>query len=432
MGSKRLKAVAVRGGQQKLSVAAPEQLKVARQQFLELLKQSDFLKNFTLGGTAGGLSFLVSIGDSPIKNWRLSGLEALPNVVNLNSANMERWKRSSYGCYACTIRCGAIIEVPDGPHPLTEETHRPEYESLAGLGQLLMNDDPAVAIKAIDLCNRHGIDTITVGSTIALAMECYERGLLTRADTGGLDLSLGNGEALLALVEQIGRSEGFGAILADGLEKAAERIGKGAQQYAAGIRGKGVPFHDARMSPVLGTNMITNANPAHHMDSQVAGMLEQGRKIGDDPALQCAEVPFLAFDQKGPMYVLGFAFHQLLNAAGFCAIYTINTPPPPVAELISSVTGWDFGWEEALRVGRRILTLRQAFNVREGITPEQFDLPRRLKEEPLTTGPLANAKIDFAALKKGYFEAIGWNPSTGRPESGTLSGLGLAELAADM
>jgi aldehyde:ferredoxin oxidoreductase len=432
MGSKRLKAVAVKGGVQKMVVAQPEKLKAARQQFLAQIKSSDFAKNLSGGGTAGGLSFLVSIGDSPLKNWRLSGVDVLPHVSNLDSNQTDRWKRSSYACYACTIRCGAILEVKDGPHALPEEIHRPEYESLAGLGQLLMIDNLAVAIKANDLCNRYGLDTITVGNTVALAMECYERGLLTREQADGLDLSWGNGEAVLALVEKIGRSEGIGVVLGDGLQKAAERIGPGAENYAVGIRGKGLPFHDPRMSPALGTTMMCDANPAHHMDCNIIGMLEQGAKIGSDPALQCPEVPFTAFDQKGPMYVLGAAYHQLLNAAGFCSLYTLNMAPPPAAELIAGVTGWDFTWEEALRAGRRILTLRQAFNAREGLTPDQFELPKRLREEPLTTGPLANAKIDFAALKKGYFDAMGWDLTTGQPEAGTLSNLGLTELVQNI
>lgn len=430
MGSKLLKAVAVKGGSHKLTVAKPEQLKAARLQFQSITKNSDFARKLTAGGTAGGLSFLVSIGDSPLKNWRESGIEALPNVANLDSNQMDRYKVSGYGCSACTIRCGALLEVNEGPYATAEEMHRPEYESLAGLGQLLMNDNAQVAIQAIDLCNRYGMDTITVGNTIAFAMECYERGLLTARDCNGLDLRWGNGEAIIAVIEQMGKGEGLGDMLADGLQKAAERIGKGAERFAVGIRGKGLPFHDPRMSPALGTAMITDANPAHHMDCHITGRLEQGGSIGKDPALQFTEVPFTAFDRKGPIYALGSAFHQLLNAAGFCAIYTINTLPPPAAELIAAVTGWDFGWQEALAAGRRILTLRQAFNVREGLTPDQFELPKRIKEEPLTTGPLANARIDFDALKKGYFSAMGWDIVTGKPDLPMLEDLGLVDLVA--
>ncbi|MGA3128136.1 MAG: aldehyde ferredoxin oxidoreductase family protein [Candidatus Korobacteraceae bacterium] len=432
MGSKRLKAVAIRGGVHKVRVGAPDKLKVARQRFQENLKNSDFAKGLSAGGTAGGLSFLVSIGDSPVRNWKLSGVGALPAVSNLDSAEMEGMKISDYGCYACPIRCGAIIEQKEGPHAVPEELHRPEYESLAGLGQLLMNDNLKIAIKANDLCNRYGIDTITVGTTIALAMECYEHGLITRDDTGGIELTWGNGDAILAMVEKIGKREGFGAILADGVQHAAERIGKGAEKYAVAIRGKGLPFHDPRMGPALGTAMISDANPAHHMDSSITGMLENGLSVGTDPALQTPRVPFDAFSQKGPLYALGSAYHQLLNAAGFCALFTVNMLPPPAAELIAGVTGWDFGWEEALKVGRRILTLRQAFNAREGLTPDQFELPKRLKEEPLTTGPLANTKIDFDALKKGYFVAMGWNLGSGKPNIVTLGALGLAEIARDI
>ena len=302
MGSKRLKAVAVKGGVQKMVAAKPESLKAARLKFQAELKGSEFAKMLGGGGTAGALSFLVSIGDSPLKNWRLSGTEVLPHVSNLDSDKLGPFKQSSYGCHACTIRCGAILDMEgsSAPYAVAGETHRPEYESVAAMGQLLMNDNQYVALKANDLCNRYGIDTITVGNTIALAMECYERGLLTREDTDGLDLGWGNGDAILTLVEKIGRSEGFGVVLADGLQKAAERIGKGAEQYVVGIRGKGLPFHDPRMSPALGAALIADANPAHHMDCSITGILEQGGKIGDDPALQFTAVPFTAFDRRGP------------------------------------------------------------------------------------------------------------------------------------
>jgi aldehyde:ferredoxin oxidoreductase len=122
----------------------------------------------------------------------------------------------------------------------------------------------------------------------------------------------------------------------------------------------------------------------------------------------------------------------LLNAAGMCAIYTINTTPPPVTELIAGTTGWDFGWEEGLKAGRRILTLRQAFNAREGLTPDQFVLPRRLQEEPLTAGPAANLKIDFETIKRSYFSALGWDLHTGKPSKTSLTELDLMEITEDL
>jgi aldehyde:ferredoxin oxidoreductase len=264
-------------------------------------------------------------------------------------------------------------------------------------------------------------------------MECYENGLITKNDTGGIELTWGNADAVVALAEKIAKREGFGAVLADGLVKAAERIGKGSEKYAMAIRGKGLPFHDPRMSPAGGTALISDANPCHHMDCGITSMLENGAPIGSDPALQAPKLnPFGDFDKKGQIYALGTKYHQLLNDAGMCALYTVNATPPPVAELIAGVTGWDFGWEEGLRAGHRVLTLRQAFNAREGLTPDQIDLPKRIKEEPLKTGPAAGAKIDFQALKEGYFAAMGWDIQSGAPFKKTLIDLGLAELAGDL
>lgn len=433
MGSKNLKAVAVRGGFCKIAIGNREKLKEAQSNFLSLIKANEFAKGLTAAGTGGAVSFLISIGDSPVKNWRMTGSDSLPTAAKLDSANMDKYKRSPYACQACPIRCGAILEQPDGPFSIDGETHRPEYESIAALGNLLMNDNLEAVIKANDLCNRYGIDTISTGSAIAFAFECFENGLLTAQDADGLDLSWGNAQAIVELTRKIAKREGLGAVLADGPTKAAERIGKGSDYYAVAIRGKGLAFHDARMSPAGGTAFIADANPAHHMNSQITGLLENGAPIGADPALQAPKFSaFTGFDQKGSIYALGAAYHQLLDSAGMCALYTVNTAPPNVAELIAGVTGWDFGWEEALKAGRRILTLRQAFNAREGITPEMIDLPRRIKEEALPLPSGAPPKIDFQALKNGYFAEMQWDIKTGVPSNEVLASLGLTDLTRDL
>jgi aldehyde:ferredoxin oxidoreductase len=186
------------------------------------------------------------------------------------------------------------------------------------------------------------------------------------------------------------------------------------------------------MGPALGTAIIADANPAHHMDCQITSQLEAGASIGSDPDLQTpARHPLGDFDRKGPMYALGSKFHQLFNAAGLCALYTVGSTVP-VAELIAGVTGWDFSWAEGLNAGHRILTLRQAFNAREGITPDRFEMPRRIKEELLKIGPAADTKIDFEALQKGYFDAMGWDIRSGKPFPETLKQLELDGLAGDL
>ena len=432
MGAKKLKAVAVKGGFQKIAVADSQKLKTARRQFQAIMKASEFQKGLKAAGTAGGTSFLVSIGDSPIKNWRLTGLEAMPTVTNLDSGNAGKYKIREYACYACPVRCGALLEQKAGPYAIQDEIHRPEYESVAALGGMQVNDNLESVIKANDICNRYGIDTMNTGGTIAFAMECYENGLITKKDTDGIELTWGNSAAVVAITEKIARREGFGAVLADGVGKAAERIGKGSEDYAIAVLGQSLAYHDPRMGPALGTAMIADANPAHHMDCQITAQLEAGASVGNDPAFQTPKLdPVGDFDQKGPMYAIGSKFHQLFNAAGLCALYTVGSTVP-VAELIEGVTGWNFGWGEALKAGYRILTLRQAFNVREGITPAMFQMPRRIKEELLTTGPCAGVRFDFEALRKGYFDAMGWDIRSGTPFPETLKDLELVELVGDL
>jgi len=431
MGSKRLKAVAVRGGKKNIPVAQPEKFKLARADYLKKLKNSKFQQGLTAAGTGGGTSFLLSIGDCPTKNWNSTGTESMPTCVNLDSANMDKYKLKSYGCHACPVRCGAIIEVKEGPFATKGGIRRPEYETLAALGALCLNDSVEAVIKANEICNLYGLDTMAVGNVIAFAMECYENGLITKEDTDGIELAWGNGEAVVALTEKMAKREGFGAVLADGAEKAAERIGKGSEKYAMHVHGQRLPYHDPRNSPALGTSIMSDAQPASHMNTEGTNLLEQGVPLGSDPLLQSPKLAIYGdYEGKGPMYATGAAYYQLLSSSGLCALYTVAFAVP-VAELIAPVTGWDFDWEEGLKAGRRILTLRQAFNAREGLSPEEFKLPERVML-PQSVGPSTGVKIDFDSLKNSYFAAMGWDLKSGKPYRQTLIELGLDELTSDL
>ena len=432
MGSKRLKALAVQGGRKnEIAIADPGKLNSVRKKFAEDIKANRFHQGLAAAGTGGGTSFLVSIGDCPTKNWNATGLDSMPTCENLNGPKMDKYKLRSYGCHACTIRCGALIQVKEGSFATRGEVHRPEYETLAGLGALCLNDDVESVIKANEICNLYGVDTIAAGGVIAFAMECYENGLIGMEETDGIELTWGNGKAVVALTEKIGRREGFGAVLADGVKKAAERIGKGSEKYAMHVGGHRLPYHDPRLSPCLGTNYVADAQPACHMGPQGSTLLEQGASLGSDPLLQSPRLAVYGdYDRKGRIYAVGSEYYQLLSSSGLCALYSIGFAVP-VVELIAPVTGWDFGWEEGLKAGKRILTLRQAFNAREGINPGEFRLPDRVMA-PQSVGPAAGAKIDFAALKKGYYEAMGWDMDSGKPDRQTLIDLGLDKLTADL
>lgn len=432
MGSKRLKAVAVLGDRKnEIAIADTGKLNSVREKFTKDIKASGFHQGLAAAGTGGGTSFLISIGDCPTKNWNFTGLDSMPTCENLNSTNMDKYKLRSYGCHACPIRCGALIHIKEGPFATRGEMHRPEYETLAALGALCLNDNLESVIKANETCNLYGMDTIAVGGVIAFAMECYENGLINIEETGGIDLTWGNGEAVAALTEKIARREGFGAVLADGVRRAAERIGKGSEKYAMHVGGHRLPYHDPRLSPSLGTNYVADAQPACHMGPQGTALLEKGLPLGSDELLKSPKLAVYGdYDGKGLMYATGAEYYQLLSSSGLCALYSILFAVP-VVELIAPVTGWNLDWEEGLKIGKRILTLRQAFNAREGIKPEAFKLPERVVA-PQSMGPAAGVIIDFETLKKGYFEAMGWSIDSGKPNRQTLVDLGLDQLTGDL
>lgn len=432
MGSKRLKAIAIAGHRKnEIAIADKQTFNAVREKLTGDIKENGFHQGLAAAGTGGGVSFLVSIGDCPTRNWNSTGLDSMPACENLAGTKMDKYKRRGYGCHACSIRCGALIELKEGPFATRGEVHRPEYETLAALGTLCLNDNIESIIKANEICNLYGMDTIAVGGTIAFAMECYEHGLLNAQETGGIDLTWGNAKAVVSLTEKIARREGLGAVLADGVKAAAERIGKGSEKYAIHIGGRGMPYHDPRLSPSLGTYYVSDAQPACHMGPQGAGLLEKGMDLGSDPMLKSPRLTLYGdYDKKGRIYATGTEYFQLLSSAGLCALYTIGFALPLV-ELISPVTGWDLDWDEGLMIGKRILTLRQAFNAREGIKPEAFKLPERLLT-PQPGGPAAGVRIDFDALRKGYFETMGWSLETGKPKTQTLKELGLDQLTGDL
>ena len=428
MGAKKLKAIVVRGDKKnKVAVADKAGLSEVNRDFVKNIRDSRFHKMIGVSGTGTGTSFLLSIGDCPTKNWNSTGLESMPTAVKLNSPNMDPYKLSGYGCHGCVIRCGAMIRVGQGPFATKGEVHRPEYESIAALGAMCLNDNLESIVKANDLCNLYGLDTIAVGGAIAFAMECYEKGVISREQADGIELTWGNGEVVVALTEKIGRREGFGAVLADGVKKAAERLGRGAEEFAMHVGGHRLPYHDPRLSPALGTSYIADAQPACHMDIQGSALLERGVNLGTDLALAAPKVELFGdYDRRGPIYSTGSEYYQILSSSGMCALYAIGFAVP-VVELLNPVTGWNLTWPEALKIGKRILTLRQAFNAREGVKPADFKFPKRF-DPPLAVGPAAGKTVDFETLRKEYFQSMGWDIATGRPYPETLKELGLEDL----
>lgn len=428
MGSKRLKAVAVRGTV-RIPIADTEQFDKLRRESIAYIGKTEhpFAGMLKGWGTCSFTSFLIGVGETPIKNWQLYGAEAFPNHGNLDGDAVIKYQTRKVACESCPVACHGYAKLETGPYAVGD-TNKPEYETLAMFGSNCMIDDVEATIKANHLCNLYGLDTISTGSTIGFAMECYDRGLITKADTDGIDLSWGNIAGMLAMTEKIGKREGFGAVLADGSKIAAERIGKGSEKYAMHVGGQDMPAHDPRATVSYGYGYLCDPTPARHTVQMEMFSLEAGAPYSSYAELQFPDhsgEKFDKFDYKAiaPIYASFNAFHYWLAACGQCAFMPWPHDKYPIAELISAITGWDFTAAEGLKAGRRINTLRQAFSIREGAKTGEWRLPERI-EAVTTTSPTAGRKFDWKALKEEGYAALGWD-ATGKPLDSTLKELGL-------
>ncbi len=444
MGSKRLKAIAVRG-HKKLQIANEVRFKEIRKKMIgEIKKLSEFkMKFWTPEGyieiphvafypnysTCNSLSGHVVEGSVPLKNWQMQGEgeKGFPTHAKISGTSVTKYRKRKFACPNCMIACGGILDVKSGPFAV-KEAHQPEYETLASFGTNCLIDDVEAIIKANDDCNRYGLDTISAGATIAFAMECYQRGIITKEDTEGLELVWGNAKAMLALLEKMGKREGIGAIFADGSAKAAERLGKGSEEWAVHFRGMEPGNYDPRVWPTFGMLYAYDPSPGRHTHGDLAAYAERGYSLTVHPDLETPPVDIYDFDSKdrAQMYSTVISYDRVMSASGAC-MFSMALSTYPLPELISSVTGWDFKVSELLKTGLRIQTMRHLFNVREGLTVKDFTIPKRFKKAQ-KIGPVAGITVDFDSLRRRYFEGMGWDTETGVPTRQTLRELGLDNI----
>jgi aldehyde:ferredoxin oxidoreductase len=433
MGAKRLKAVAV-SGTKKVPVADSKAMEQLRKKFVqELREMGGFAKTLMEYGTCGLTGVLVAGGATPIKNWILAGEQAFPTVDRIaDGQKVVAYQTRKYGCANCPIACGGIFNVPKGPYPV-QEAHKPEYETIAAFGTMCMNDDLLSIIKLNDICNRSGLDTISAGSVIAFAMECYEEGLITKADADGIELTWGNVEAMIAMLDKIVRREGLGDILADGVRIAAQKIGKDAEKHAVHVGGQEPGLHNALFLPSRGTGFVCDPTPGRHTAGAPMARIDTGSPVfAPYPELKFHGFERLEYKNKGPASATSSCYWQVGTCAGVCLFPVLFFENYPLVEFLNAATGWDMDITEALQTGARIQTLRQAFNLREGIQSSDVKLPPRMVgTPPKSEGPLAGVSIDIETLASEYRKAMGWNPETGDPTDDTLKRLGLIPLFQD-
>ena len=295
---------------------------------------------------------------------------------------------------------------------------------------MCLNDNLEAIHFGNSLCNRYGLDTISTGCTVAFAIECYENGILTKEDTGGLELTWGNGEAIAEVTRQIAQGEGFGGgVLADGAKMAAERIGRGAEKYAIHIEGEEVPMHDPRYNPGLATSYKMDATPARHT--------QMGSWTHEDgfspPGLVVEEFAKYTYSGKGVAHRKISNHFHVTSSAGMCMFIWCQLGPEVVPKLLHYVTGHAYTVDEFDTMGARIAALRMAFNIREGKRNIGFHVPNRvIGSPPLESGPLKGVTVDIDTQVADYMEAMGWDPQTGIPKKETLLEMGLDQVAADL
>lgn len=431
MGSKRLKAIVARGDM-KVPIADEASLRDLRKKYLAQLKESAGAKARRQYGTCSSLASLVEINDTPIKNWSGVGLLDFPTAERISDENVIKYEVKKYTCYRCPIACGGHMKVASGPY--AAKGHKPEYETLASFGAMTLNDNVESIIKLNDICNRAGLDTISVGSVIAFATECYENGLITNGDTEGIELRWGNAEAMVTMVEKMARREGFGDVLADGVKVAAGRIGKGAEEYAVHCAGQEPGMHDPKHWPGLGLSYQLDATPGRH--GQVGHWME-GFPDWWKESLGVEGLPSGLkrhdYAGKGEAFKRGACAFHFIHVSGLCRFPWYHMDPASMWEFVSAVTGWHIDREEAYRIGERVANIRQAFNIREGFNALEHPLHSRIVgQPPFGEGPTKGITLNTDTLFQDFLKAMEWDPVSARPAAKKLIELGLDDVAKDM
>jgi aldehyde:ferredoxin oxidoreductase len=383
------------------------------------------IKHGTCGLTAG----LVASGATPVKNWQMTGTQSFANLEKIADADaVIQHQTRKYGCANCPIACGGIFNVTGGKYPVGE-THKPEYETIGAFGTMCMCDDFEAIIKLNEMCNRSGLDTISTGTALAFAMECFENGIISEADMDGISLGWGNAEAMITMVDKMVAREGFGDILADGVRIAAQKIGGGAEKYAMHVGGQEPGLHNALFLPGRGTGFVCDPTPGRHTAAPMARIDGGPGAFAPYAELKIEQFERYAYTGKGPMSATASSYLQAGASAGLCLMPLMFFGNFPFVDFLNAVTGWDLSVGDVLTAGARIQTLRQSFNVREGIQPADIKLPERMAgRPPQQEGPVAGVTLDVDNLAREYRQAMGWNPDSGRPDEAELEKLGLTML----
>lgn len=420
MGSKNLKAIAI------VARAKPPEGH-DRETFRALLKQhGDILRDHKrrVKMHTFGTTFLAQMtremGILPVKNFQMGDMEGIENLFTQAYTSM---RIGTHGCYNCMTRCGQVHEVKDGPYTKTI-SEGPEYETIWAFGSQVGNTDPGATVAADRMCDLLGLDTISTGNSIGFAMELYQRGIITKADTGGLSLEWGDHRTVLRLIEMIAKREGFGQILGEGVRRAAEIIGKGAQRYAIHVKGLELPAYEPRAAKAHGLSMATSNIGGSHMYGYARQ--EISGKGGPRPIDRFAD------EGKGDVAAYNQIGKAVEETGILCNFADSGMTQELLGKLLAAATGvQEFQDVNCLNmVGERIVCLERCFNVRDGFSRHDDTLPDRMLTEPLlNAGPSTGQVVrNLNGLLDEYYDYLGYSRE-GIPTPETLRRLGLDSVS---
>ena len=432
MASKNLKAIAVRGIYPP-NLSDPAAVKALAQWGAAHFPESDVAGMGELG-TAEGLLPLNEEGGLPTRNWSSGVFEGAEAISGERMAETVLKGRAT--CHGCIVRCKRIVEILDGPYPTDPRYGGPEYETLAAMGSYCGVSDLAAICRANQLCNMYGMDTISCGATIAWAMDCFERGLITTDDTGGIDLRFGHADALVQMVKAIGRREGFGRLLGNGSARAATELGVGQDLVVATKEQEfpaHMPQHKRSLALIYAVNPFGADHQSHEHDpffckayadrmSQIGLIGELPQDVLNDEKVRYAFYTQLFYSATDSVCVCQFVFGPSFQLYG----------PDQLVDAIRAVTGWDYSLWELMKAGERRLNLMRVFNLREGAAGERDSLPEKMRT-PLTGGPTDGVVVSHEELNRAkalYYAMAGWD-QMGRPSTAKLVELDLGWLCEE-
>lgn len=438
MGSKNLRAIAVRGHTSYLSlVNDPVAIRNLGQKLAKAVPEHPLSADLREKGTPGLVDGLNAAGILPTRNFHNGDFDQVDEIKwAVYEKTLLTARRS---CYACAVRCKREVAVNDR-YQVSPVYGGPEYETLDAFGPNCGIGDLQAIAKANELCSRYCLDSISTGAAIAFAMECFEHGLLTQKETGGIDLRFGNAEAMLQAIEGIARREGIGNLLAEGVRRAAEVIGGDARFFAMHVKGQELPMHDPRGKVGVGLGYAINDGGADHLTAAHDSAFERAGSLQLLSVAPLGILETIPARSLEPAKIRFYYYTEMISALeksiGFCYFGPVPRSFIPLDDVVAAVhaaTGWQTSLWELLKVGERSLNMSRVFNAREGFRRADDWLPDRLFQ-PLESGRLTGVSInrdDFEQAMTRLYAMKGWEPTTGIPTRAKLEELELS-WAADL